>query len=342
MKKKRLRLKRELTLNALIYFKRVLLRHIDSLVIVFLLILLLGYSLTRFNLTEWFSVLVMLEVLVMFLGQILLIFQHGFSYPFYSSSFTATIWVSALIWFASHMLLSESTDILIFFVVAGTLIALPLIIHLLTKKRTATIQMIPIFSVFFFGLLIALSNPKTLPSESYDSLFFLTIVLFTLTSIFGLNIAYRTMMLRKELKISNRNQYLRKTKDDLLKKHTDKKAQADIDLLTYYLISSLDSFVYGDFERSYMDAFKIIENRGTAFKTIYTLSMDEEKWKHLEDIRNNLSHARIREDKKDKTEDKEDLQKLRELKKGLFQETLDILKIVRFQFIDIALKNSNS
>jgi len=229
--------------------------------------------------------------------------------------------------------------VLTYFVVVTALIAIPLAIHWLTKKRIEIIPVIPIFSIFFFGLLIALSNAKTMSSTSYDSLFLLTIVLFSLTSIFGLNITYRTMMLNRELKISDRNQYLRKTKDDLMKKYTNTDAHADIDLLIYYLSSSLDSFVNGNFERSYMDAFKIIDNQGKAFRTIYTLPMNEEQWKHLGDIRNNLSHAHITEGKKEGKEKKEDLQKLKELKKGLFRETLDILKIVRFQFIDTALKS---
>jgi hypothetical protein len=51
-----------------------------------------------------------------------------------------------------------------------------------------------------------------------------------------------------------------------------------------------------------------------------------------------LSHARITEDKKEK-EKKEDLKKLKELRKGLFQETLEVLKIVQFKFIGVALED---
>lgn len=325
-------------MNVFERLKIVLLRHTYSMVTVFFLIFISGYSLTLFSLTDPFSLLMMLSVIVMFIGQVLLLTPFGFSYPIYTISFTEAIFVSLLIWFSSHVSSSELA-VLTYFVVVTALIAIPLAIHWLTRKRIDVIPMIPIFSIFFFGLLIALSNAKTMPSTSYDSLFLSTIVLFILTSIFGLNMAYRTMMLNRELKISDRNQYLRKTKDDLMKKYTNTDAHADIDLLIYYLSSSLDSFVYGNFERSYMDAFKIIDNQGKAFRTIYTLPMNEEQWKHLGDIRNKLSHARITEGKKERKEEKEDLQKLKELKKGLFRETLDILKIVRFQFIDTALKS---
>lgn len=271
------------------------------------------------------------------MGQVLLLSPFGFSYPFYTFSFAEAMFISVLIWLFSHVPFSELA-VLIYFVVVAALIAVPLTMHWLTRKIILAIPMIPIFSIFFFGLLIVLSNAKTVSSVSYDLLFLLTIVLFILTSIFGLNITYRTMMLRRELRINDRNRYLRKTKEDLLKKYPKTDAHSDIDLLIYYFSSSLDSFVYGDFDRSYMDAFKIIENRGTAFKTIYTLPMNEEQWKHLKDIRNNLSHARITEGKKEEEVDKEELQKLKELKKGLFRETLETLKTVRFQLIDAALK----
>jgi len=273
----------------------------------------------------------------MLMGQVLLLSPFGFSYPFYTFSFAEAMFISVLIWLFSHVPFSELA-VLIYFVVVAALIAVPLTMHWLTRKIILAIPMIPIFSIFFFGLLIVLSNAKTVSSVSYDLLFLLTIVLFILTSIFGLNITYRTMMLRRELRINDRNRYLRKTKEDLLKKYPKTDAHSDIDLLIYYFSSSLDSFVYGDFDRSYMDAFKIIENRGTAFKTIYTLPMNEEQWKHLKDIRNNLSHARITEGKKEEEVDKEELQKLKELKKGLFRETLETLKTVRFQLIDAALK----
>jgi hypothetical protein len=149
------------------------------------------------------------------------------------------------------------------------------------------------------------------------------------------------MVLNRELKIRDRNEYLRKNKDDLLEKYTSADAEADIDLLMYYLSSSLDSFVYGDFDRSFMDAYKIIfDSRGTAFKTIYTLPENKDRRKHFTDIRDILSHACITEKKKGEkeTEEKKYIQKLKELKKGLFRETLELLKIVRFEFVEAALK----
>jgi hypothetical protein len=333
--------RRELSLDAFDHLKKILLRHTYSVITIFLLIFVLGISLSLFNLTEPLSLLIMLSVTIMFAGQVLLITPFSVTYPFYLASFFEAIYLSVFFWLSSHVP-SFELSVLIFSIVVVALIAVPLTIHWLTKKILGTIPMIPVFSIFFFGLMITLSNAKTVSSSTYDTLFLLTVVLFILTSIFGMNMAYRTSRLNRELKISDRIGYLRKVKDALLKKYTTPDVHSDIDLLTYYLSSSLDSFAYGDFDRSYMDAFKIIDNRGTAFKTIYTLPLNEEQWKHLSDIRNNLSHARISEGRKDEAEEKEMLRKLRKLRKELFRETLELLKIVRFQFLDAASKNEDS
>jgi len=333
-----MRKKSEMVLDEFERFKRLLLRNTYGLFVVVFLGIMLAYSLTRISLTSPFSYLVVFSVVIALLGQVLLLAPFGFSYSFYVFSFSEAIFISLLIWLPYHIF-SPELGVPIYSGVVVLLITLPFTVHWLTKKRIGTLPIIPIFSIFLFGLLIIFSNAQSVPSTSFDMLFLLTIVLFILTSILGLNMTYRTLILNRELKIRDRNHYLRKTKENLLGRFNSTDAQADIDLLIYYLSSSLDSFVYGDLDRSFMDAFKIIDNRGTAFKTVYTIPMNEEQWNYLKDIRNNLSHARITEKKSEKESDREELQKLKELKKGLFEATLGLLKIVRFQFIEAALKN---
>jgi hypothetical protein len=282
----------------------------------------------------------MFSVIVMFMGQVFLFTPFSVSYFFYIFSCFSVIAISMLFWIAQHTPY-EAIYVTIYGIAVGFLVAIPFVVHWLTRKRIGTIPMVPMFSVFFFGLLIVLSTSQTASNTTFDTLFLLTIVLFIITSIFGLNITFRTMVLNRELGISDRNKYLRKTKDDLLEKYTNADTEADVDLLIYYLSSSLDSFVYGDFDRSFMDAYKIaFDSNGKAFKTIYILPENKERSDDFADIRHNLSHARITEKKKGKkeTEEKKDLQKLKELKKGLFRKTLDLLKIVRYEFIEVALK----
>lgn len=317
-------------------FKGVVIGNTYGLFLIVFLVVMLAYSLTRISLTTPFSYLVLFAVVVTLLGQVLLLAPFSFSYSFYLFSYVEAIFISMLIWLPYHISTPE-LGVPIYLGVVALLVFIPFTFHWLTKRRIGTFPIIPIFSIFLFGILIIFSNAQSVSSTTFDTLFLLTIVLFILISVLGLNMTYRTMILNRELKIRDRNHFLRETKENLLKKYDSADAKADIDLLIYYFSSSLDSFVFGDLDRSFMDAFKIIDNQGTAFKTIYTLLIDEDQWKHLRGIRNNLSHARITEEKEE--EKKEDLQKLKELKKKLFRETLDVLKIVRFEFIDVVLRD---
>lgn len=329
---------KESALDVLEHFKGVLLRNTYGLLVVAFLVVMLGYSLTRISITSQFSYILVFAVFITLLGQMLLLAPFGISYPFYVTSFVEANSISLLIWLPNHIFNPELV-VPIYFSVAALLTAVPFALHWLTKKSNGIFPTIPIFSIFLFGLLIAFSNAQNVSSTSFDMLFLLTIVLFALTSVLGLNMTYRTLILNRELKIRDRNHYLRKTKENLLEKYNATDVPADIDLLIYYLSSSLESFVYGDLDRSFMDAFKIIDNQGKAFKTICTIPMNQDQWKHIGGIRNILSHARITEEKKEKREEKEGLQELKELRKTLFRETLEVLKIVRFKFIDVALEN---
>jgi hypothetical protein len=278
---------------------------------------------------------------MMFLGQVFLITPFAQTYFFYFYSYFLAISTSVLFWMVRNISLPYAY--LYYAVIMGVLIGVPLIVHLKTRKSLGTIQIIPAYSIFFLGLLIVLSTSgivsNTITTSSLSKLYFVTILLFVITSVLGLNNAYRTLILNKKLRINNRNTFLLKTKEGLKTKYKGEDEQADIDLLTYYLSSSIDSFVYGDFDRSFMDAFKIIDNQGTAFARIYVLKIGETEWKRLRDIRNNLSHAKISGDKEDLEEGQ--LKALKDLKKNLFQETLNLLIKVRFDFIDKALEKSD-
>ncbi len=319
--------------------KRNVLRNVYSYFVVFVLIFISVNVLLIFRFNLLF-ISIMFSFFMMFLGQALLLTPFSISYFFYIFSCFSVTTISVLYWIARHVPYSDMY-LFIYAVTVVLLVGVPLAIHWFTRKRIGTIPMVPMFSIFFFGLLLVFGISQTIDSSTYDRLFLLTMVLFIITSIFGLNIAFRTLVLNRKLGIRDRNRYLRKTKDDLLEKYTN--AHADIDLLIYYLSSSLDSFIDGDFERSFMDAYKIVfDNQSKAFKTIYVLPEDKERSMRFAEIRDNLSHAHIREKKKGKeeTDKKEYLKNLKELKKRLFRDTLDLLRIVRYEFIDVALKKN--
>lgn len=313
-------------------------RFYPVLVILFLVFLLTVVSTATFS-ASLLSLLLVFSIIAMFMGQVLLLTPLSAAYPFYIISFFYAIFISMMFWYVNNILYSDFS-IALYLGLIILVIAVPLAAHWFTRKRIKNISMFPIFSFFFAGSLIVFSSSPTISITSQNTLFHVTIILFSVTSVFGFNIAYRNMLLNKELKIRDGNEYLRRSKDDLLEKYTNSDDRADIDLLIYYLSSSLDSFVEGDFERSFMDAYKIVfDLSGKAFKNIYQLPENKERQKHFSEIRHHLSHAHISEGKKEnKNEEKRDLQKLKEIKKSLFRETLDILKIVRFEYIETALK----
>lgn len=201
--------------------------------------------------------------------------------------------------------------------------------------------MIPTFSFFFVCLLLTLGLSQTIEGRALDTFFGVTMLLFSITSIIGLNMSWRTLILHRELGISDRAKFIRNTKDGILKRTLNEDTRNDVDLLVYYLRLSLDSFVEGNFDDSFMNAYKIaFDLNGKAFKAIYMLPENKDRQERFTEIRHRLSHARITERKTKETREemKKDLQKLKDARKRLFQDNLEILRIVKSEFIEAALK----
>lgn len=328
--------------NWLSWLKSTFVKNVDLAIILFFCVLSSGYFLLIAS-PSLFSYIIVFSIILMLIGQIFLVTSFGQAYFFYFYSFFLAITFSVLFWLASHLALDASYVLLLFIVIIAGLSIITLIIHVKTRKRVGTIPLIPVYSISFLGLILVLStsgnNVNVITSASFSDLFILTIVLFIITSIFGLNIAYRTLIVNKKLKISNYKRYAINVKEELRAKYKDKDSEADIDLLTYYLSSALEAFIYGDFDRGYMDAFKIIDNKGTAFGRIYTPNISDSDCKRFNETRKYLSHAKIKGENEVKTQRLADL---REIKKGLFNETLDILEFIRFNFIDKALSKESA
>lgn len=308
-------------------------RNIDRAVLLFFLVFTVAIFILISSPT-WLSFFIACSVMIMFAGQVFLLTSFSQVYFLYIYSFIIAITISVLFWIAAQDFFSNYAYVII----VAALIGVPLLLHFITRERTGIVPIIPVYSIFFSALLIIISTSglvsNNLASANFGNLFLVTIVLFIITSIFGLNISYRSYKLNRALKISNRNRYLEIIKEQLKKRYLDDDSQADIDLLTYYLSTSMESFINGDFKGSFMDAFKIIDNKGTSFSRIYSPTIDGEEWKKLNNIRKYLSHAKIEDKNKDK---KGRLKDLSDVKKQLFKETLNILKIVKFGLIEKAL-----
>jgi hypothetical protein len=319
------------------------LRNVYLYIVIFFLVIIL----TDILLVGNFSlslISIIPSVIVILLGQILIFTTFSVAYFFYVGSFFSVLSFTLLYWMARHF--PNDPLFYVFYLTAVSVIFIvPFAVHWYTKKRARIVPLIPLFSIAFFCFVFLFGVSGSIEASTVDKLFNVAMLLFIITSIFGFNSAWRTMILHRNLGISDRNKYLRKLEDDLLKKYDSEEEQVKVNMLIYYLSASLDSFVEGDFERSFMDGYKIaFDLNGKAFEMIYVLPTNDERQKHFSETRNLLSHARVSSRKKgiEKTkEEKYDFEKLKNLQKNLFGETLDLLKIVKKEFIEGALKKSS-
>jgi hypothetical protein len=98
--------------------------------------------------------------------------------------------------------------------------------------------------------------------------------------------------------------------------------------MMYYYDNSLHNFIVGNYEASFMDAYKIaFDNEGRAFKKIMVFPTTEQSAKYSE-IRAKLVHAKGRNAR---------LDDINKIKKVLFQETVNILSFLKLHFDSIQL-----
>lgn len=279
-------------------------------------------------------------VCMMLIGQMLLTTTLRITYVFYMFSCFSVQAISLLYWIARHVPFTD-VYLAVYVLGAASLVSIPLVVHLFTRKRLGDFPLIPTFSIFFACLLLILGVSQAIEGSASDTFFGSTMLLFSLISIIGLNMSWRTLILHRELGISDRAKFIRNIKDEFLKRASNEDTRNDVDLLMYYLRLSLDSFIEGNFDDSFMNAYKIaFDLSGKAFKTIYMLPENTDRQERFSEIRHRLSHARISEKKAKETkeEKKKDLQKLKDTRKRLFQDNLEILRIVKSEFIEAALK----
>lgn len=187
---------------------------------------------------------------LMLMGQISSITTYRFAYILYYISCVVSIALAMFVWMTRIYPLIE--------VYITVLVALFLAIHIfhrVTRKQVKTFPLANLFSIFMFALLIVLS-PGTLAMYTSDWLFSITLILLIFVAVQNLNQTYRTRTLCKNLNVSNIDEYLLDCERRLLTKF--KEAKPDVNLLSYFLRSSLESFIEGEFDRSFMDSFKIV------------------------------------------------------------------------------------
>lgn len=99
----------------------------------------------------------------------------------------------------------------------------------------------------------------------------------------------------------------------------------EIDFIFYYLKPAFEDFIVGNFENSFENAFKIVFDG--EFDNLYKIANYDNRRKSYARIRNTLAHARARSARVKKVQD------VKEMKKQLFDSTLNILATVK-EFMD--------
>lgn len=268
-----------------------------------------------------FSIIMTVATAIMLAGQISVGSNYGFAYWLYYVSYMVSMVLALFVWMPSHF---PFIDVYLFILVAFFLFIN--IAHIKTRKWLRAFPAFDLFSIFLFGLLIALSTGN-ITGQNCDLLFGITIVLFGFVAIQILNVTYRNRVLNRELKINNVEEYTERCKKELLGKFKDE--VSDVNLLIFYFYSSLERFIEGDFDRSFLDAYKIVfDEDGKAFERIYVLPSVRERMKRYSHIRAVLAHAKGRGAK---------LPEIKEIKRNLFVEIISLLKIVKFDFIEPSL-----
>lgn len=286
------------------------------------ILLLATPSLNKTPLSAVFAI----AFVIMLSGQISTISNYSFAYFLYYASCVISFVLALYLWMSARFPFYD-----IYFLVLLSVLVVIHVSHLVTRKRLETLPAFSIFSIFLFGLLIAFST-GTMAQQTTDWLFWLTVTLFMFVVVQCLNAAYRVRILNKSLQMSSIEEYCMNCESRLHEKF--KTETADTDLLLYYLRSSLRRFTEGDFEGSFIDAYKIVfDEDGRAFEKLYVLPNAKELVQPYSRTRAVLAHAKGRD---------AILSDVKKTKRRLFEDTINILTILKRDFIEGALSRRES
>lgn len=196
----------------------------------------------------------------------------------------------------------------------------------LDLKRITRVGMTLIAS-FFLVINMTFSNPEFMDIPSWS----LLIVVSSLTffyisfSILSLNVVYRTKLLNEKLGTGDFNSKLRQLEAALLEKYPKK--PNTIEFFSFVLRSAIDDFVYGDYERSFLDGYRIIHDRIVQDpKAIVEKKVNEKTLDEYRRIRVYLVHGFLNE-KKSRLKVPIRVEDVVWARKVLFQKTLDLIHL---------------
>jgi hypothetical protein len=273
-----------------------------------------------------FSLYLNIISILMVVGLFAVNVPYNFAYYFCLATAMLSPFFCMLVWFTQKGFLGTPIPIAVILPVESIWV----VAHRKTYRRNLfnmrfLESILIIFSLYTFGGNIAFSIPSiTNQTATPDTMFIVGIGLFFIVSLQITNMAYRTILLNKNLNETNRLKLLERYRDKL-KINVRKYDSQKVDFILYYLEPALEDFVFGDFEGSFENAFKIVFDR--EFDKIYRINNYRKRRKPFAGIRNTLAHARAWSADIKKVED------IKKVKSEIFDHSLNLLGIVK-EFMD--------
>jgi len=188
---------------------------------------------------------------------------------------------------------------------------------------------------FFLVMNMTFSNPEfvSMPSLSLLIVVSVLIFLYLAFSVLGLNVAYRTELLNEKLGAKDFASKLTHLGRELLKRHPRKKQT--VNFFSFVLRSSVDGFIYGDYDRSFLDSYRIIHDKIIRNPNeIAEKKADEKTLDEYRRIRVFLVHGFLKE-KKSGLEVPIQVEDIVWARKVLFQKTLDLIELAYYVTAEI-------
>ena len=180
---------------------------------------------------------------------------------------------------------------------------------------------------FFLVMSMIFSNPgfMDIPSLSLFIVISSLIALYVAFSVLGLNVTYRTKLLNEKLGTKDFTSKLRHLEAALLKRHPQK--TDTIAFFSFVLRSAIDDFAYGDYDRAFLDSYRIIHDKIIQNpKKIVEKKVDEKTRDEYRRIRVFLVHGFLKE-KESGLEVPIGVEDVVWARKVLFQKTLDLIEL---------------
>ena len=196
------------------------------------------------------------------------------------------------------------------------------------KRMTRVGEMM--IAPFFLVMSVIFSNPELMGVPSLSILIVVSslVFLYLAFSVLGLNVTYRNRLLNEKLGTKDFASKLIDLEEELLKRHPQK--LDTVYFFSFVLRSAMDDFAYGDYERSFLDGYRIIHDKIIRNpKTIVNKKVDEKTLDEYRRIRVFLVHGFLKE-KKSRLEVPVQVEDVVWARKVLFQKTLDLIELAYY------------